>query len=213
MDTEEVGPVDVAPEVEEITPSCGPEPAVGDLFITEIMADPAGVDHNGANGYSSSEDEYIEVVNLTDESLDLSGVIVRSSGAGEFTLYDGCLAGKTGLLIFGGGTNALADIDKAIITESPSLNLDNEELDDGNQTTVALVLVGDDGEEVTLHDHTYDVALEGQSFAWDFQNAAWVAHSLHPDIAVDDTQEPAPEPAALFSPGTCPDGSPMPFCL
>ena len=191
------------PDADE--PSC-PPPVLGDLFITEVMADPKN-NHNGVDDNQSVYDEYIEVVNVTSTAIDASQVIVRSSGA-DFVLLEGCLPAKHGLLVFGGGENALGEIDKAIVIVQASLALANT-----SATTVALVTTAEDGAEVILHSLEYAEALPGESFAWDAQSEAFVPHSAHPDIAGEGPAGGDSEPSTLYSPGGCPDHSPMPSCL
>jgi hypothetical protein len=54
----------------------------GDLILTEILADPGGEDVSGDGFYDSSDDEFVEFVNLASVSVGLLNVQLRVSGSG-----------------------------------------------------------------------------------------------------------------------------------
>jgi uncharacterized protein (TIGR03437 family) len=97
--------------------------AGGDILINEVLTDPPGAaptdsigdaNHDGVR--SSSDDEFVELVNSTSRDIDLSGyqLLARSSGAGSDSLrhtFAGgtILAARTAVVIFGGGAPSPSD--------------------------------------------------------------------------------------------------------
>jgi Lamin Tail Domain/IPT/TIG domain len=82
------------------------------IGINEYLADPPGSaatdligDANGDGTRSSSDDEFIEVVNRTDAAINVGGYAIRDADAGRFTFPAGTIipAGEAAV-IFGGGT-------------------------------------------------------------------------------------------------------------
>ena len=77
------------------------------LFFNEINADPAGDligDANGDGTRSSSQDEFVELANMSADSLDLTGWMLGDDEAINFTFPDGYkLAPRHLLVVFGGG--------------------------------------------------------------------------------------------------------------
>lgn len=85
----------------------GGSPGVAGVVINEIHADPdsAEGDANGDGTAQFSDDEYVEIVNVTGDTLDLSGwaladgVTTRHVFPAGTTVADGCA-----IVVFGGGT-------------------------------------------------------------------------------------------------------------
>ena len=77
------------------------------LFFNEINADPAADlpgDANGDGIRSSSQDEFVELANLSADSLDLTGWMLGDDEAINFTFPNGYkLAPRHLLVVFGGG--------------------------------------------------------------------------------------------------------------
>ena len=103
-------------------------PPAARLVVNEVLADPGGVvDANGDGVLSSSEDEFIEIVNIGDVAADLSGAVLSDAFGDRLTLPAGTVvAPGQALLIFGGGS---LDPDRfpgaAIVTGGGSLFLNN----------------------------------------------------------------------------------------
>jgi len=78
----------------------------GQLLVNEILADPpAGYDANGDGVYQYADDEFVEMVNIGDGSLDLSGATISDEVGVRVTLPAGMvLAPGEVLVVFGGGT-------------------------------------------------------------------------------------------------------------
>ena len=183
-------------------PACDASPLPGDLRINEIMSDPNGVDHNGDGVAAALEDEYVEIVNLTGGSLDLSRVeLVTGGQTGSPVKHlldiNGCLESHHGLLIFGGGTPALS-IEGAVVRAMPSsISLNNEGGD-----SVALV----DLDGIVIDEHIYS-ELSGESWVrYPDGTGDFLSHSAA-------AAEALVEPVTTYSPGKCVDGSQIPYCL
>lgn len=92
------------------TRSCviGPDPSGPTVIINEVLADPpmdlAG-DANGDGVRSFSDDEFVELVNVSAEAVDLSGYTISDGVRVRFTFPAGTLleAGQAAV-VFGGGT-------------------------------------------------------------------------------------------------------------
>lgn len=96
--------------------TCGAGPGIrpprgGDLVINEVLADPpAASDPNGDGTASTTNDEFVELLNLSNEELDLTGVTVDDAAADQtprFTFPAGSTIGPgRAVVIFGGGDPA-----------------------------------------------------------------------------------------------------------
>ncbi len=84
--------------------ACEVVPQEGDLRVNEVHSAPmANVDDTNCDGiYSTTHDEFIEIVNVTGESLSLDGVELRVKGALKHT-FQGCLPAGRGMVVYGGG--------------------------------------------------------------------------------------------------------------
>lgn len=81
------------------------EAAVQSLVINEVLADPGNFDANGDGNVSFEEDEFIELVNSGDSTLDLSGVTIEDKVTVRFTFPNGASVAPGGVVVvFGGGT-------------------------------------------------------------------------------------------------------------
>lgn len=98
-------PEGVLPEPTPETPTAD-KPVKGDLFINEVLFDPpddlAG-DANKDGKRDATQDDFVEIVNHTDKSLDVTGVVLKVNDAVLFTLPSAVLPARTALVIFGGG--------------------------------------------------------------------------------------------------------------
>jgi secreted trypsin-like serine protease len=156
----------------------------GELLINEVLADPGvGNDFNGDGVASTTEDEFVELINIGDAALDLSGAIVSDSfGArGTFPPDTELPAGGV-LVVFGGGTPT----GFAVPTFAFALGLNN----DGDTVTVTAA----DGTDLA----TMSFGAEGG------QDQSLVRESDGEDSAFVLHTEVSPEPA---SPGARSDGT------
>ena len=77
------------------------------VIINEVLADPPSGDPGDANGdgtRSSSQDEFVELANVSSDPVDLSGWMLGDDEAVNFTFPDGyIMAPRSFLVVFGGG--------------------------------------------------------------------------------------------------------------
>ena len=96
----------------------------GALLINEVLADPGTADFNGDGVASTTEDEFVELVNAGAEPLDLSGATISDGFGVRGTLPDGTVLepGQV-LVVFGGGEpTGFEGVTTAVFT----LGLNNE---------------------------------------------------------------------------------------
>ena len=161
---------------------------------------------NGDGAFSSTAEEFVEFVNRTSETLDVSGVTVRTGVKGaeavQFTFpAAACIAPRQGIVIFGGGEPTLDPAAVYLATSKLSLNNDQD----------SIALVSADG--VELDQHEYLEGLSGESWCRQVEGdraAAFIKHSETEDAISSRARDGLP---VLFSPGTCVDGSPLSACL
>jgi hypothetical protein len=166
------------------------------LVLNEILYDPSNSgldgDANGDGAYAQSEDEFVELVNLSSQSLDISGFQLfdaESLGAtANHTFPSGTiLEPGNAIVVFGGGTLTGAFGGATVQTStSGDLNLNNA----GDE----LILLDADGNELLRFD------IEPLS------NNPNESYTRSPDLTGDFEQHSANN-TALFSPGTKTDGT------
>ena len=193
-------------EVDHRTPTPSPTPIptltptpLPDLIINEIHADPAdglAGDANGDGIQHLYDDEFLEIVNTTENNLDIGGweihdlTGVRHVFTDTIVIPAGCA-----IVIFGGGT-PMGDFGGVIvqIASSGTLGLNNS------------------GDSITLKDETgtdIDFYVYG-SIAGDNQSV-----TRDPDITGEFVKhsEATASAGALFSPGTRLDGTHFAGCV
>jgi uncharacterized repeat protein (TIGR01451 family) len=184
----------------------------GEILINEVLADPPGAtptdsigdaNHDGVR--SSSDDEFVELVNSTSRDFDISGyqLLTRSSGAANDNLRHTFAAGtivtaRTALVVFGGGAPNPSDpvFGGALILKASTggLSLSNT------------------GGIVTLRDSSGAVAnIFEYGGATGLSGGANQSLTRAPDIAGAFTGHGTATGAGgrLFSPGTRVDGTPF----
>lgn len=106
------GEQDDAGTVEE-KPELPPGPQPGDLVINEVLFDPpadAAGDANQDGTRSSSDDEFIEVVNVTTSPIHLGGITLDIDGK-TYKVPEGIvLPGQTAVVVFGGGMSGDTEV-------------------------------------------------------------------------------------------------------
>jgi predicted extracellular nuclease len=172
-------------------------PPAADWVINEIHADPdfPDGDANGDGTRDSTDDEFVEILNVSGAAIDISGWMladgfrVRHTFPADTVIPDGC-----GFVVFGGGTPTGSFGNMVVQTASTgSLGLNNG------------------GDSITLNNGSSDVAAVGYgSLAGNDQSI-----TLDPDITgtayVLHTTATG-SGGALFSPGTRIDGSNFSGC-
>jgi len=159
-----------------------------DWIINEIHADPDPIkgDANGDGIISTSQDEFVELVNRSGEEVDISGWTLADSIGVRHTFPTGTIIpNQEAIVVFGGGTPTGSFGDATVQTATLKLN--------------------NTGDIITLNDGTADVATEtygsegskNQSLTRDPD----LTGNLTPhSIAIDSG-------GTLFSPGTQIDGT------
>ena len=173
---------------------CGPwkYPETGDVIINEILADPAADltgDANGDGVRDGSQDEFVELVNISGNILNLSGATLSDAVSVRHTFPEGTYlyCGQAAVL-FGGG--------------SPNGNFGNSVVMTASSGLIGLNNGGDDVTVKTRNADTIDAMTYGsdggndQSLTLDPQlspQGSWVLHTTLSGL--------------LFSPGTGPTGT------
>lgn len=182
--------------------NCSLRPMAGDLVINEILADPGaegsptGNDANQDGQVSPEEDEFVEIINNSGETLLVSGVEVRDAGGRGAVIPAGvCLEPQQALLVFGryrGG----GDFGGALaFGGTGSLSLNN--------TGDTVRILGSEGEVLT------EVSYDSNA---NFDQSLTRAIDTDPTSAfVRHTQAEASE-GRRMSPGRCKTGAAFPDC-
>jgi len=181
----------------------GRAPVAGDLIVNELLADPgadAAGDANCDGTRDGADDEFVEIVNVSADTIVLDGVKVSDGTAVRHTFPAGTsLAPGKAFLVFGGGTISCtlpSDVKKAVASGG-MLGLNNETdtvtIADGGGATISAVTYGADAgddQSLTLNPDLNDTDSAPAVVA------GYVKHS------VADTAD-----ASKFSPGTKLDGT------
>ncbi len=111
---------------------CNPATSAS-LVINEILASvPTDGDANGDGVRDAYDDEFIELVNTSDESIELNGVRIWVGDTFKFKFEPLCLGPKQGIVVFGGGSPNLPG-DVHVITTERRFGLTNS----GNTVTIS----------------------------------------------------------------------------
>ena len=178
------------------------------LIINEILADPPGGvttdlagDSNRDGVRDGDDDEFVEILNNSNASVDVSGVIVADGTSNRFTFAPNTtLAAGRAVVIFGGGSPPVNDpaFGGALIEKASSLGL-------GNTSDTVTVKLPVSGTEVVIATQTYgpeggnDQSLTRSPDAEvGSSGGSFVTHSTATNAA-----------GRVFSPGTRADGTPF----
>ncbi len=160
-------------------------------LIHEVLADPQD-DANGDGIADASQDEFVEIANLTDEDADISGWSLSDADGRRHEFSDGTSVCRgCALVVFGGGTPA-GDFGRAVVRTASEgeLNLD----DDGDSVIFA-------NEEGTVQ----------AAFSYGAEGGEGVSLSLASDAVQGDPHRPHPDlpdsGGSPHSPGVKPDGT------
>jgi hypothetical protein len=170
------------------------------LIINEALYDPATDitgDANGDGTRSASEDEFIEFINNSSSSLDISGYTIfdtaaLNNGTPRHLVPASTIIPANGVyVVFGGGDISMGDFGNATVQTSSSggLNLTNN----GDVITVK-----DDQDNVIL---VFDSSSTGLNFGND------QSVTRNPDITGSFVLHTTANAALLFSPGLAVDGT------
>jgi len=182
---------------EIIIPDCEQAPIADDLVINEVMADPGtgvtGLDANGDGVVDSGDDEFVEIVNVSNATLLLEGVTLSDGGTNSFSFGAVCVAPNQAIVVFGNyqGTGSFPGV-LALSGGGLSLNNggDSVVLRDG-AGVLTQVTYGSEADADQSIVRTTDLDA----------NAAFVKHSLAPNAG-----------GSKMSPGRCQNGNAFPDC-
>ena len=103
--------IEVSETIDDVGPSCGPTPEIGDLVVNEVLFDPpASFDANGDGTPETTQDEFIEIVNVTGGALSIAGVKVGDlQNPGRYTFGAAvCVGPGEAVVVFGKGAKLFA---------------------------------------------------------------------------------------------------------
>jgi beta propeller repeat protein len=106
-------------------------PTPGSILINEILADPmAGADPNGDGTASTTQDEFVEIVNASGSALDLSGMTLSDATGVRHTFAAGTVLPALGtMVVFSGGrvgATSLFGGARIAMASSGALGLNND---------------------------------------------------------------------------------------
>lgn len=188
-------PIDTGPAPDSGV-ACNPTPRPpmpGDLLINEFFAAPANDltgDANNDGTRDASDDEFVEIANVSNQAIALAGVVVGDATSVRHTFTARTLSCGQVVVVFGGGNVAHANWQPSwVIASSGMLSLNNT----NDSVRVGSIAATPDN----LATHSYAAEAnngQSQTRAVDLSPAAaFVAHSTLG--------------GALFSPGRRTDGS------
>jgi len=167
-------------------PCNGAAPMAGQLLINEVHPAPANNvdDVNCDSTASSNQDEFIEIVNASTQTLSLNNVEFQYRGATEHTFGDLCLEAGRGIVLYNRGIPAMCT-DFTAVSATSAFTLANS-----GDTSIALVYQG-----TTLDATSYEVNA----------NSSW---TRVPDFTgTFERHDMIAGVNATFSVGKCVDGS------
>ncbi len=175
-------------------------PPAAQVVINEIHADPAADISGDANGdgvRDGSEDEFLEIVNISGAELDISGWMLSDAVAVRHTFPAGSvLPADCALVVFGGGTPTGAFGDSLVqVASGGFLGFNNG------------------GDTIVINDGLSDVA----SYTYGAEGGSDQSLTRDPDITGAEPlvlhTSAAGSGGALFSPGTRVDGASFAGCF
>lgn len=165
------------------------------LILNEFMANvPTGADgdsnQDGVRHYH--DDEFVELVNVSDETIDMTDVAILKENDPRFILPPTCLEPLHALVVFGaletGATPPSGEGFESLVSDKWFIYA---------QDSGQVVIRGAD--DTVIADHTYGSHPAGSlTLDTDLDGDVYMAHSTLSDEEM------------LFSPGTCADGQPFP---
>lgn len=157
------------------------------IALNEVLANvPAGAtgDANGDGLRDAYEDEFVELVNTSARTVDLTGVRISSSGKLKHTFEPLCLGAGDSIVVFGGGSIGPSVMGNAVVAER-RLSLPNE------------------GGEVRV------TAPDGEVASFEWSRAPAASFTRVPQLTGVNWASHLDVSALPFSPGRCPDGAPL----
>jgi hypothetical protein len=170
----------------------------GQLVLNEILADPASGANGDANGdgiRDYSQDEFIEIVNISSANINISNWVLEDSVTIRHIFPEGTIVpAHCSIIIFGGGTPT--GIFGGALTQTSSTN------------TLSLNNAG--GDTVALYDASLNLIL---TYTYGDEGNDNQSITRFPDISGSDPMvKHSTVSSSLFSPGTKTDGSAFSGC-
>ncbi len=192
--TDTTSTIDTSDTSSDVTTNCK-YPLSGSLVINEILADPpANQDINGDANASSSQDEFLELIVLDLEAIDMTGVEIYIKDALKHTFPAGCYQPDDVVLIFSGGTPVEELFPRAeVLTSDKALGLTN--------SGAEVRLQAPNGN--TLDIHSYGTEGGDNQSITRYPDGTG-PFQLHTDVPTSS--------GSTMSPGVCVDGGPYPDC-
>ncbi len=171
-------------------PGADPQSIILNEFMANVPAGDAG-DANQDGVRHFHDDEFVELVNISEHTVDMTGLQLQNDGDERFTFPPFCLDGLHAVVVFGGLEDG-ADPPSGEGFESIIADSWFRYAQGGGR----IVVEAADG--AIIADHTYGSHPEGSLNRWpELDNGEFKPHrDLHDD-------------QPLFSPGTCADGRPF----
>lgn len=184
--------MDAEPDV----PACeGVVPTGAQLVLNEVLGDVpnnATGDTNGDGVRDAAQDEFVELFNVSNQTLRVEGITVRKDDTVKATLR-GCLEPNSGLIIFGGIQNGATPATFPGMTSLVATS--TFQFANGGDT---VKVIGAGGE--VLADYTYGGTSSGRS---------WVRQPELDSAGTFTRHEAAAGATGPFSPGVCANGMPL----
>ncbi len=176
-------------------------PSRGDLAINELLADvPVSTDVNGDGTGDSVEDEFVEIVNAGEATVDLGGATLWDSdndGARHTFAAGTTLMPGSAIVVFGGGNASRV---KGANCTAEVANADDGSLDYG-------LALSNDGDSLTLKSASGDALA---TLTWTSNDPADASMVLDPEIDGSRTTAHDEAYGDAYSPCTLGDGSGFP---
>ena len=164
----------------------------GALVMNEFLANPQGTDVNGDGVVDPFSDEFVELLNLSNEAINMKGVSLQVGSHVRHVFEPRCLGPGQALVLFGGGHPVSTSAEYTLVSQQP-LKLTN------NGTSLLLL----DPYDQILDSLIYDsLATDSGSFT---RNPDGVGNwAVHP--------EPAKQRKVVHSAGKCSNFAVFPDC-
>ncbi|WP_426431352.1 lamin tail domain-containing protein [Winogradskyella sp. HB-48] len=123
-------------------------PALPNIVINEILADPTGIDANGDGTVSTTEDEFVELVNNEIFAVDITGYTLSDAVGIKHVFGSIILPAGGSVVVFSGGTpTGISGASETASTGNLQLNNggDTVTLEDGSSNIIATYTYGGEG--------------------------------------------------------------------
>jgi len=168
--------------------SSSAKPQIGDIVLNEFMAADNASDTNCDGDTTGTADEFIEIVNVSNKTLDMEGVTIADSVVMRHTFPAGVtIAPGKAYVVWNAGTPNCAGVTDFAVASSGQLGLN----DGGDTITIATA----DATPVNLVSMTYGAATTN------------VSNNLSPDVTGTAFVLHNTMAATAYSPGKHADGS------